>query len=140
MIERCRFLLVPACLLAFSVSAWAQAAPSADDRILFGHLHLHPSDLVVQKKFWQTLGGEIITFGNNIGAVRFPFEPGSKPLVKGLGPTLNLPSASYTSPPTGGTRGTTVNHAGFGVPNLRAALARVKAAGYPIVTRAELPP
>ena len=42
--------------------------------------------------------------------------------------------------PTGGTKTTTVNHVGFGVPDLRAVVARVRAAGYPIVTRAELPP
>ena len=42
--------------------------------------------------------------------------------------------------PTGGTKGTTVNHIGFWVPSVRAALAKVRGAGYPIVTRDELPP
>jgi catechol 2,3-dioxygenase-like lactoylglutathione lyase family enzyme len=42
--------------------------------------------------------------------------------------------------PTGGSKGTTVNHIGFGVPNLRQMVDKMKAAGYPIVTRAELPP
>ena len=42
--------------------------------------------------------------------------------------------------PSGGTKGTTVNHIGFSVPNVRAAVDKAKAAGYPIVTRAELPP
>jgi hypothetical protein len=41
--------------------------------------------------------------------------------------------------PTGGSKGTSVNHVGFGVPDIRAALARLKAAGYPAITRAELP-
>jgi catechol 2,3-dioxygenase-like lactoylglutathione lyase family enzyme len=40
--------------------------------------------------------------------------------------------------PTGGTKGSTVNHIGFQVPNLRALIDKVKAAGYPIVTRAEI--
>ena len=42
-------------------------------------------------------------------------------------------------PPKGGTKGTSVNHIGFAVPNLRQAVDKVKAAGYPIITRAELP-
>jgi len=42
--------------------------------------------------------------------------------------------------PKGGTKGTTVNHIGFQVPNLRRVVDKLKAAGYPIVTRAELPP
>jgi catechol 2,3-dioxygenase-like lactoylglutathione lyase family enzyme len=42
--------------------------------------------------------------------------------------------------PSGGTKGTSVNHIAFGVQNIRAMVDRVKAAGYPIVTRAELPP
>ena len=41
--------------------------------------------------------------------------------------------------PSGGTKGTTVNHLGFQVPSLRDALERVRAVGCPVVTRAELP-
>jgi len=41
--------------------------------------------------------------------------------------------------PTGGTKGTTVNHIGFQVPNIRQFVDKVKTAGFPIVTRAELP-
>ena len=43
-------------------------------------------------------------------------------------------------PPTGGTKGTTVNHFAFGVPNIRRMVDTVKAAGYPMVTRAEAAP
>ena len=139
MIRICRFLLVAVCLLAFSGSASAQL--TQDDRILFGHLHLHPSDLDVHKKFWtETLGGVPTTFGGSIEAVKFPVESANRP-SRGLGHTLNLTSSSYgTSLPTGGTKTTTVNHVGFAVPDLRAVVDRVKAAGYPIVTRTELPP
>jgi len=41
--------------------------------------------------------------------------------------------------PTGGSKGTTVNHVGFNVANLRATLDKVKAAGYPIITEQEAP-
>ena len=39
---------------------------------------------------------------------------------------------------SGGTKGTTVNHLGFQVPDLREAVGRVKAAGFPMVTREEI--
>ena len=42
--------------------------------------------------------------------------------------------------PTGGTKGSTVNHIGFSVPSVGAMVETVRSAGYPIVTRAELPP
>ena len=40
----------------------------------------------------------------------------------------------------GGTRGTTVNHIGFSVPNLRATVDKVKASGYPMITSTEATP
>ena len=140
MIQRCRFLLIPVCLLAFSGSAAAQLTQAKDDRIIFGHLHMHPSDLDAHKQFWiETLGGLAITFGGSIEAVKFPVELANRPTT-GLGHTINLTSSTYTTMPTGGTKTTTVNHVGFGVPDLSAVVARVRAAGYPIVTRAELQP
>ena len=42
------------------------------------------------------------------------------------------------APNAGGTKGTTLNHLGFQVPNLRLAIDRVKAAGFPMVTREEI--
>jgi catechol 2,3-dioxygenase-like lactoylglutathione lyase family enzyme len=41
--------------------------------------------------------------------------------------------------PTGGSKGTTVNHVGFYVPSVRKMLDKVKEAGYPVVTREEMP-
>jgi catechol 2,3-dioxygenase-like lactoylglutathione lyase family enzyme len=41
--------------------------------------------------------------------------------------------------PTGGSKTTTVNHFALQVPDIRQMLDTVRAAGYPIVTRAELP-
>ena len=42
--------------------------------------------------------------------------------------------------PTGGTRGTTVNHVGFAVPNIRQMIDKVKANGYQMITRTEVAP
>ena len=39
--------------------------------------------------------------------------------------------------PTGGTRGTTVNHIGFSVPNLRQAVDKIKANGFQMITATE---
>jgi catechol 2,3-dioxygenase-like lactoylglutathione lyase family enzyme len=43
-------------------------------------------------------------------------------------------------PVTGGTEGTTVDHIGFKVKDLRATIAKIKAAGYPIITKQAAPP
>src|SRR5262249_5389648 len=138
MTERSRLLLIAFCLLALSGSPFAQLTPAKDDRIIFGHLHLHPTSLDAHKKFWnETLGGQGITFGGNIQAMKFPLDWTP---TKGLGPTINLTSSQYTTPPTGGTKGTTVNHVGFGVPDLAATVARAKAAGYVIEKDSTLSP
>jgi len=42
--------------------------------------------------------------------------------------------------PTGGSRGSTVNHIGFSVPNLRQTVEKLKADGYKMVTASEAPP
>ena len=43
-----------------------------------------------------------------------------------------------TQAPTGGTKGTTVNHIGFSVPNLRQTVDKVKATGFQMITGAEV--
>jgi catechol 2,3-dioxygenase-like lactoylglutathione lyase family enzyme len=89
------------------------------------HLHLNVSNLDEHKKFWTLLGGTIVKVGTSPAEiVKFP-----KVLI-----------FMTSRAPSGGTKGTSVNHIGFGVQNIRAMVDKVKAAGYPIVTRAELPP
>jgi hypothetical protein len=44
-----------------------------------------------------------------------------------------------TQAPSGGTRGTTVNHIGFSVPNLRQMVDKVKASGFKMITSTEAP-
>jgi catechol 2,3-dioxygenase-like lactoylglutathione lyase family enzyme len=88
------------------------------------HLHLNVSNPDEHKQFWTLLGGTIVTVGTSpADVVRFP----------------NVLIFLTHRPPSGGTKGTTVNHVGFGVQNIRAMVDTVKAAGYPLVTRAELP-
>jgi catechol 2,3-dioxygenase-like lactoylglutathione lyase family enzyme len=88
------------------------------------HLHLNVSNPERHKNFWTLLGGTVVKVGTS-GAdiIRFP----------------NVLIFMADRAPSGGTKGTSVNHLGFGVQNVRAMVDAVKGAGYPIVTRAELP-
>ena len=111
-------------VLSVAASASAQLLAAKDGPIVYGHHHLAASDIPAQLKFFaDTLGGTKITFGpQKIDVVKFP----------------NVFIFFRNQKPTGGTKGTTVNHIGFSVPNLRQVLDRVKAGGYPIITRSEV--
>jgi catechol 2,3-dioxygenase-like lactoylglutathione lyase family enzyme len=88
------------------------------------HLHLNVSSLDRHQKFWTLLGGTIVRIGTSPAEiVKFP----------------NVLIFMTPRAPTGGTKGTSVNHIAFAVPNIRAMVDTVKAGGYPIVTRGELP-
>jgi catechol 2,3-dioxygenase-like lactoylglutathione lyase family enzyme len=105
----------------------AQLTAAKDGPIVYGHHHLNVTDIDAQKKFFvDTLGGVPIKIGtNNLEIVKFPN-------------VLIFFRQVKTAP--GGTRGTTVNHIGFSVPNLRAAVDKVKAAGYTMITSTEATP
>jgi len=105
--------------------ASAQLLAAKDAPIAYGHHHLNTTNMAAQKKFFiDTLGGTLITFGENKAEViKFPnvlifFRP--------------------MQAPTGGTRGTTVNHIGFSVPNLPAVVGKIKANGFEMITKTEV--
>ena len=113
-------------VLASASKASAQLAAAKDGPIVYGHHHLNTTNMDAQKKFFvETLGGKLVKLGtNNTEIVEFPnvlifFRP--------------------TQAPTGGTRGTTVNHIGFSVPSLRAMVDKVKANGFQMITSTEAP-
>ena len=88
----------------------------------YGHHHLNVTSVDEHKKFWiDGLGGRHVTIGATEN-VKFP------------GVLVRLQPRA----PAGGTRGSSVNHIGFQVPNVRQTLDHLKAAGYPIVTEAEV--
>ena len=117
-------LAISALVLAIAPIASAQLTAAADGPIVYGHHHLNVTDIAAHKTFWvDTLGGTAVPFG---GGEIFKFP--------------NVLVAVTERAPTGGSKGTTVNHVGFTVPSTKAMIDRVRAAGYPIVTRAELPP
>jgi catechol 2,3-dioxygenase-like lactoylglutathione lyase family enzyme len=104
--------------------ASAQLLAAKDGPIVYGHHHIAASDIPAHLKFFaDTLGGSRMTFGpQKADVVKFP----------------NVFIFFRNQKPTGGSKGTTVNHIGFSVPNLRQTLDRVKAGGYPIITRLEV--
>jgi catechol 2,3-dioxygenase-like lactoylglutathione lyase family enzyme len=117
--------LCSAVLVGVASTASAQLVAAKDGPIVYGHHHLNTTNVDAQKKFFvDTLGGTLIKVGtNNAEVVKFPnvlifFRPNQAP--------------------TGGTRGTTVNHIGFSVPDLRRAVDKVKANGFQMITKTEV--
>ncbi len=117
-------VLVGLLLLA---GAPASAQLSTEGPVVYGHHHIYTSSVEAQKKFWvDTLGG---VDAGNLGPIPIP--------------VIRIPNVHVLlseQVPSGGTIGTSVNHLGFQVPDVRAMVARVREAGYPIITREELPP
>jgi catechol 2,3-dioxygenase-like lactoylglutathione lyase family enzyme len=110
-------------LLLSSAPASAQLLAAKDAPIVYGHHHLFVSNVDAHKKFWvDTLGGTFLTLSSGVQAVEFP----------------NVFLLFRLTAPTGGTKGTTVNHIGFSVPDVRKVLATVRANGYKVVTREEI--
>jgi hypothetical protein len=88
---------------------------------VYGHHHLNTANLDAQKKFLRRHARRDADQGGhgNTEIVRFPNV---------------LIFFRATQAPTGGTRGTTVNHIGFSVPNLRQMVDKVKANGFKMIT------
>jgi catechol 2,3-dioxygenase-like lactoylglutathione lyase family enzyme len=112
-------MLVP----AVASTASAQLLAAREGPIVYGHHHVAASDIAAHKKFWaDTLGGTAGKFGDTTEIVKFP----------------NVLIFFRDQKPTGGTIGTTANHIGFSVPNLRAVVDKVKANGFKMITRSEV--
>src|SRR5256714_14600968 len=112
--------------LGLSSKSSAQLLATKDGPVVYGHHHLNTTNMAAQKKFFvETLGGKLVTIGtNNTEIVEFPNV---------------LIFFRSTQAPTGGTRGTTVNHIGFSVPSLRQIVDKVKANGFQMITKTEAP-
>jgi len=120
--------LIPIVLeLSFAAGASpasAQLLAAKDAPVAYGHHHLNVTSIAEQKKFFvDTLGGVPITMAGGRQVVKFP----------------NALVMLREQKPTGGNRGTTVNHLGFTVPNLQQTLDKVKANGFKVVTKEEGP-
>ena len=118
-----RILLAVAVLLAGGAGAAGAQPWAAEGRIVHGHHHLYTADREAQERFWgDTLGG-IPTPWRDTHIYKFPDA------------LVFLTERE----PTGGTIGSALNHVGMWVPNTRAMLDKVVAAGYEVITAQELP-
>jgi hypothetical protein len=115
-------VMLSALVLFSASSVSAQLVAAKDGPIVYGHHHLNVTSIDETRKFLvDALGGAAVQIGASNG-VKF----------------TNVFIFLRPQAPTGGTKGTTVNHIGFSVSNLRQAVDRVKANGYLVVTRAEV--
>ncbi|HUG80031.1 MAG TPA: VOC family protein [Bryobacterales bacterium] len=118
-----RLLLATALILAaLTAPANAQLIAAKDAPIAMGHLHLNVSDMAAHKRFWvDVLGAEAVTLGN-IEVIKYP----------------NALIFLREQKPTDGTKGSSVDHIGIQFPDVPAMVSRVRAAGVPVVTTAEI--
>jgi catechol 2,3-dioxygenase-like lactoylglutathione lyase family enzyme len=112
-------------LITAAAPASAQLLVAKDGPVVYGHHHLNTTNMEAQKKFFvDTLGGTVVKVGTNQQEIiKFPnvlifFRP--------------------MQAPTGGSIGTTVNHIGFSVPDLRPVVDKIKANGFKMITRSEV--
>ena len=113
-------------VMAPASTASAQLLAAKDGAIVYGHHHLNVTNLDEAKKFWvDAIGGVLIKVGpENREIIKFP----------------NALMLLRAQKPTAGSKGSTVDHIGFSVKNLRQVVDRIKAGGFRMVTSAEAPP
>jgi len=118
-----RFALAAALTLVVHAPAHAQLLAARDAPVAYGHHHINASDVDAHKRFWiDALGGK-------------PADVPGREVVSFPNVLVFLSSRA----PTGGTKGTVVNHVGFETRDIRAAVSRLRGMGYRMVTREELP-
>jgi catechol 2,3-dioxygenase-like lactoylglutathione lyase family enzyme len=94
----------------------AQAALSSPGDAVMGHVHLLVSDIDANKKFWMAMGGTPVTLGSGATAIEGVVFGNVRVLLRkadNIGPAA----------------GSGINHIGFYVPNVKAAMAKWKALG-----------
>jgi catechol 2,3-dioxygenase-like lactoylglutathione lyase family enzyme len=119
-----RILLTAAIFaLGLHTPAHAQLLAARGSPVAYGHHHINASDVAAHERFWvDALGGTPNTVpGRDV--VAFP----------------NVLVFLTARAPTGGTKGTVVNHVGFETRDIRAAVGRLRSMGFRMVTREELP-
>ena len=110
-------------LLLHAGPASAQLIAAKDGPVVYGHHHVNATSIAAHRKFFvDALGGVAMTIaGREI--VKFP----------------NVFVFLRQQAPTGGTIGTTADHLGLSVPDLRPVIDKLKAGGYRMITRESVP-
>ena len=111
-----RLLLTAVTLLAIVPPAHAQLAVPNDAGLTYGHVHLNVSDIELHKQLWVEHFGGVVTQKGSLVAVRLP----------------GFLVALSAREPTGGSRGSVMDHFGFKVRNMAKFLAKWRAAGYAV--------
>jgi catechol 2,3-dioxygenase-like lactoylglutathione lyase family enzyme len=121
--RRCLAVALALSVLGAAAPAAAQLAAAKDGPVVYGHHHLYVTTVDDHKRFWiGALGGTEGKFG-------------STDIIKVRNALIFLAARK----PTAGSKGSTVDHLAFSVPNLRATVDRLKAAGFRMVSAAEAP-
>jgi len=110
---------------AIAAPASAQLVAAEDGPVVYGHHHFNVTSVAEHSKFWRALGGVPIEKIGSAPVNVFRFH--------------NVFVFLTEKAPTGGTKGSSVNHVGFTVPDVRKVLDALSAAGYPIITKGEVP-
>ena len=108
-----RLPLTAVALLSLVSPAYAQLAVPNDAGLTYGHVHLNVSDIDLHKQLWVEHFGGVVTQKGSLVAVRLP----------------NFLVALSAREPTGGSRGSVMDHFGFKVRNMATFLAKWRAAG-----------
>ena len=118
-------LLIALWLVVPASTSSAQLVAAKDGPIVYGHHHVNATSVDEHKKFWaDTLGGTLISIGTNkTEIIRMP----------------NVLIFMRAQAAKGPTKGTTHDHIGLSVPDLRRIVDKAKAGGYRLVTAQEAP-
>lgn len=108
--------------LTTTTLASAQLSGATDAEVSMGHVHFNVTDLDAHKTFWVDLLGATPTQLGDMDVLKLP----------------NLLIFLREQRPTGGTKGTLVNHIGLQVKDIEPVVEKLKSAGVPIVTQTEL--
>src|SRR5262245_41441078 len=107
-----------AILLLLPTISGAQIRVAGEGPVAYRHDHLNAANVEAQKKcFADTLGGTVVTIGSGDRRQQIVEFPNVLIFFRPM------------QAPTGGSIGTTVNHIGFSVPDLKPLVAKIKANG-----------
>lgn len=107
--------------LPLALLATASFAAAAEGPISMGHHHVNAANVEASKRFWELLGAKPVPLGDYT-VMRLP----------------DLLVFVRQQEPTGGSRGTTVNHVGLRLKDVRSRVVALKEAGVSVITREEL--
>ena len=116
-------------MLFLPATASAQILVAGEGPVVYGHHHLNTTNMAEQKKFFaDTLGGSVAKIGTG---------DRQQEIIKFLNVLMFIRPMQA---PTGGSIGTTVNHLGFSVPDLKPVVAKIKANGFKMITTDSVAP